>query len=128
MSADRAALRVTRRVALALVLCLLTVAFAVEAKTAWFGPANGPGIAVSAAKARPADLPRVIDHGVPVPSPVPPTVSFDAPSLLLLPLFNGILRPAQDDASLAAFRLETRFSPQSYFRPPPGFSLSSIAS
>ncbi len=46
-----------RRNTLALGLCVLAVLFALEAKTAWYGPANGPGSDVRSQKALPADSP-----------------------------------------------------------------------
>jgi hypothetical protein len=109
------------RRALALGLCLLAIVFAVEAKTAWFGPAGGPGSEVAAAKALPADLPRVIEHGVTIPQAVPPLISF-AQMAALSPLLSSgsILSPRRESApgpaspSLAAF-----LSPQFFFRPPP---------
>ena len=46
------------------VLCLLAVLFAVEAKRAWYSPANGPDYDVRSAKAYPATTPEVIARGV----------------------------------------------------------------
>ena len=60
----------TRRNTLALGLCLLAVLFALEAKTAWYGPTNGPSSGIQSQKARPADLPAVVSHGVSTLAPV----------------------------------------------------------
>lgn len=51
------------RLALACSLCLLSIAFAMEAKIAWYGPLSGPGSEVRAAKAMPADVTSVIVRG-----------------------------------------------------------------
>jgi len=53
-----------RRTFLVGVLCLLAVLFAVEAKLAWYSPANGPDYDVRSAKAYPATSPEVIARGV----------------------------------------------------------------
>lgn len=50
------------RLLLASSLCLLALAFAVEAKIAWFGPAVGPGSELRAAKALPSDLLRIVER------------------------------------------------------------------
>src|ERR1039458_3665322 len=59
--------RPLRRNLLAVCLCFLAFAFAIEAKWAWYGPQGGPVSDVSAAKARPAEVPDVVVHGVPAP-------------------------------------------------------------
>ncbi len=119
MYASPALFRATRRVMFALGLCLLAVVFAVEAKTAWFGPANGPGYDVRAAKAWPADLPRLIDHGVPVANSVPPPLSFAVLAVLKPRSFAGKVYPSQDKPGPAGSLSAARLSPQYYFRPPP---------
>lgn len=107
------------RVTFALGLCLLAVAFAVEAKTAWFGPLTGPGSDVQAAKALPADMPRVIEHGVPTPDPVHPAIPFALIATLaarwpsVAPARKEVSRKAPP-VSLAAY-----FFPFIFFRPPP---------
>src|ERR1700690_1808159 len=63
-----------RRTALTVCLCVLTFLFAVEAKTARYGPVAGPGSNVRAAKALPASPPRLVEHGVPAPDPTHPQV------------------------------------------------------
>jgi hypothetical protein len=121
MLADSAATQARYRRTLVFWLCLLAVAFAVEAKTAWYGPMQGPGCAVRAAKALPADLPRVVEHGVAAPDPAHPPVSITvlaalkpersaarilSPSNALLPSCASVVRSAC-------------FSPHFFFRPPP---------
>ena len=102
-------------------LCMLALAFAFEAKTAWYGPPAGPGSAVSSAKALPADLPQVVSHGVPVPNPVSPALPF-----LLLAGFALVLSAGLDSRMTrrvvrVALTPASRsfFSPQLFFRPPP---------
>lgn len=103
-------------------LCLLAFLFAVEAKTAWYGPVAGLGSNVRASKAMPADAPHIIDHGVPTPDPVHPLVSF-----LLLPalalLYAAANRPRR--AEVAGIRLRpslSAFSSHLFRRPPPALS------
>src|ERR1035441_8487219 len=74
--AGSSASRNFRRIALACGLCLLAFGFAMEAKTAWYSAAGGSGSEIASAKARPADLPEVVAHGVPAPDPVHPQVFF----------------------------------------------------
>ena len=122
MSRNRAASSAIFRALFACGLCLLAFVFAVEAKTAWYGPQGGLGSAVCAAKAFPADAPEAVPHGVPTPDPVHPGSAF-----FVLAAFEAALSavperwadqnlPRRDFAGLfAAF-----FSPELFFRPPPG--------
>ncbi len=122
MAGSRSASPTPYRVALTCVLCLLAVIFAVEAKTAWYGPIVGLGSDVRAAKALPADMPRIVEHGVPVPDPIHPGLSFIALATLPtnwlaeMPARNATLRDPLPLAR-AAF-----FSPSIFFRPPPALS------
>lgn len=123
MSGLFAASLFSRRAPLALGLCLLAFLFAIEAKTAWYGPAVGFGSSVRAAKAQPEATPRVVEHGVPVPDPARPHLAF-------IPLQPTAV------ASFAHFPLQTcgavllghlahfpapGFSFSSFIRPPPAF-------
>jgi hypothetical protein len=124
MLADSIAFKARYRIVLASWLCLLVIAFAVEAKTAWFGPVRGIGSEVRAAKAQPADLPRIIEHGVVVPVSLHPVVPI-ANMAALLPerLTARILRPQSTPLScLPAVSGSACFSPQFFFRPPPDLS------
>lgn len=107
------------RAALTCVLCLLAFTFAVEAKTAWYGPLSGPGSAVRAAKAMRADSPRVIDHGVPAADPIHPQIPFlllSALSILSLAAEAPMGREGAYPRVKVTFKA---FSPQAFFRPPP---------
>jgi len=95
--------------------------FAMEAKLAWYSPAGGSVNDIAAAKARPADLPEVVVHGVPAPDPVHPLILF----VSLTALTTASLRKAEallgrntvynyHLVSSAAY-----FSPSLFFRPPP---------
>ncbi|MGB6719950.1 MAG: hypothetical protein WBE72_04080 [Terracidiphilus sp.] len=74
-----------------------------------------------AQKASPADTPKVIEHGTPVPDPIHPGILFAA----LLPAAAdnpaSTRGPGQDEAlhGHSAVSLEAYFSPQIFFRPPP---------
>jgi hypothetical protein len=107
---------------LALGLCLLAFLFAIEAKTAWYGPPVGFGSIVRAAKAQPVATPEVVEHGVAAPDPAHPHTLF-----AVLPLISVAL-------SLLCFSVQARseilftrlpqfpaagFSFSSRFRPPP---------
>lgn len=107
------------RTALTCMLCLLAFAFAVEAKTAWYGPVSGPGSTVRASKAMPTDAPRVIDHGIPVPDPIHPQIPFlllAALSILSLAAEAPVGREGAHPRVRVSFKA---FSPQLFFRPPP---------
>jgi hypothetical protein len=113
--------RTFRRTALALGLCLLAFGFAMEAKLACYSPTGGSGIDIVAAKARPADLPEVVTHGVPAPDPVRSqlTVIFLS-ALATEPLWKAHTLLGRSivynrlSVSSAAY-----FSPNLFFRPPP---------
>ena len=102
-------------------LCILALVFAFEAKTAWYGPADGVGSAVRAAKELPADLPQVVSHGIPAPDPVQPALPFFIFTAFALRQFVGsdlrMTRRANRGVFTAAPALF--LSPQQFFRPPP---------
>lgn len=106
---------------LALGLCLLAVLFALEAKTAWYGPTNGLCADIQSQKARPAKLPAVVSHGV---SALPPATLPLA--LILLASLAGIARTVADflpgigiDFNCIPVSAACYFSPGLFFRPPP---------
>jgi len=113
--------RSLRRTALALGLCLLAFGFAMEAKLACYGPAVGSGRDIAAAKARPADLPEVVSHGVHAPDP--------SHSELLVVFVATLTAPSMWKAvSLLVRNSEYNhlsvssaeyFSPSLFLRPPP---------
>lgn len=110
-----------RRNTLALGLCLLAVLFALEAKTAWYGPANGPSGDIQSQKARPADLPAVVSHGVSALS----SVTFPL-ALVFLASVTAITRRNVNFLSGVDARFNhipvsaaPYFSPSLFFRPPP---------
>jgi hypothetical protein len=121
MSAFPAASRPSRHTLIAILLCFLAFSFAMEAKMAWYGPAEGPGSDVRAAKAMPADTPELVFHGVPAPDPLYPQF----PAILMVEFAFVLL------AGIAAFaRRRTlgdhspvpathHFYPGVFFRPPP---------
>src|SRR5580658_2822314 len=110
-----------RRNTLALGLCLLAVLFALEAKTAWYGPTNGPSGHIQSQKARPADLPTVVSHGVStlVPVTLPPALILLA-SVAATAWTNTDLPPGVDiDFNHVPVSAAHFFSPGLFFRPPP---------
>jgi hypothetical protein len=113
-----------RRTTLACGLCLLAFLFAVEAKTAWYGPASGPGSVVRAAKALRIDSTNVVQHGMPFPDPIHRGIAF-----LFVTVFTAAwLAGADVSARYAVARRSIRVSevvfssPQTFFRPPPSVS------
>lgn len=111
----------TRRTAVALILCLLAFAFAMEAKLACYGPSHGLDNVVHAAKACPADTPDVLAQRIPVLS------STQAPVFpLLFVVFALIVRSAtaprlREIAAARGSVFAAYFFHPLFFRPPPSF-------
>ena len=111
-----------KRDTLALGLCLLAALFALEAKIAWYGPANGPGIDIRSQKALRADLLSVVSHE----SPSQPPHTFPL-ALLLLTSIGAVAWIGTDflpgidvDVNHVPVSSASYFSPALFFRPPPG--------
>lgn len=108
-----------RRATLAIALAVLAVLFAVEAKTAWYGP-FGAGGDVQSAKAFPADTPKILLHGTSLPNPLSshnllfPVVALIAVSVCAARAQWQSLDLRHTSVIDAAF-----FSPLFLFRPPP---------
>jgi hypothetical protein len=111
----------TRRNTLALGLCLLAVLFALEAKTAWYGPMNGSSGNIQSQKARPADLPAVVSHGVSTLPPVtfPITLIFLASVAAIAWMDTNFLPGVDVDFNHMPVSASSYFSPGLFFRPPP---------
>jgi hypothetical protein len=110
-----------RRAPLALGLCLLAFLFAIEAKTAWYGPSAGFGGTVRAAKAQPVASPEVVEHGVPKPDPTHPSAAFAFLSQTATPMLLGLSSRALGEV-LPGRRprpFNAGFSYSNLFRPPP---------
>jgi len=110
-----------RRAPLAFGLCLLAFLFAIEAKTAWYGPAAGFGGSVRAAKAQPVTSPEVVEHGVPTPDPAHPNAEFAFLSQTAISMFAGFPALSRGEV-LPGQRLRpfaAGFSYSNLFRPPP---------
>jgi hypothetical protein len=110
-----------RRNTLALALCLLTVLFALEAKTAGYGPANGPSGDVQSQKALPADLPAVVSHGVSaLPLAAIPLALIFAVSVAAFTWTSAHRLPGVSvDFNHIPVSAAPYFSPGLFFRPPP---------
>ncbi len=110
-----------RRAPLAFGLCLLAFLFAIEAKTAWYGPAAGFGGSVRAAKAQPMASPEVVEHGVPKPDPTHPSAAFALLSQAVTPMLVGLSSRALGGVlpSRHLRPLYAGFSYSNLFRPPP---------
>lgn len=111
-----------RRTPLALGLCLLAFLFAIEAKTAWYGPPVGFGSNVRAAKAQPVAAPEVVEHGVAAPDPAHPHTSFAVLPLISVAL-SSLCLSVQARSEILISRLPqyavAGFSFSNRFRPPP---------
>lgn len=109
------------RVLLAASLCLLAVAFAMEAKMAWYGPPAGAARSISAAKAMPADIPAATAQRPRVVHPAPPESALMCfavlASVLLAAACASKARLLQRD--LKSMSVRPPFSPPLFFRPPP---------
>ena len=115
----------TKRNTLAFALCLLAVLFAVEAKFAWYSPANNSVAGIQSEKARPADLPALVSQGFPDRSSVslPPTLAlFVAVTAIAWPV-AFFLPGLAFDLSCLPVCAATYFSPGLFFRPPPKLQL-----
>jgi hypothetical protein len=110
-----------RRNTLSLVLCLLAVLFALEAKTAWYGPAKGPGSDVQSEKARPADLPAAAsERSVSALSwPLPLALIFSAALAAMAYVGAGFLSRAGCDPDSISVSASPYFFAGLFFRPPP---------
>lgn len=110
-----------RRVPLAFALCLLAFLFAVEAKTAMYGPENGLGSVVRAAKALPAVTPELLKHRIPSPDPLHSHTAFA--SLLLAtaitPQEAHLPQRTKVSRNHLLLLTATFLSPSHFFRPPP---------
>ncbi|MGH9599415.1 MAG: hypothetical protein ACRD27_06090 [Terracidiphilus sp.] len=121
MSAFPAASRPSRHTAIAILLCILALSFAMEAKLAGYGPVEGPGSSVRAAKAMPADTPELVRDGVPAPGPLHPQF----PVVLLVELAAVLLfgksafERRRAAGSLAQIPAMCHLYPGIFFRPPP---------
>lgn len=112
-----------RHAPLAIALCLLAFLFAVEAKTAMYGPENGLGSDVRASKALPAVTPKLVKQRILLPDPLHPHTATAASAFIATVSFP----PARVLPNAAALRLRRPrfsaafFSPLHLFRPPPAF-------
>lgn len=108
-----------KRELLAMILCLLTLVFAFEAKTAWYMPPHTLGSEVQGAKALPADTPHLIPHG---PVGQPPLFFF-LPVALLTAFADVYIRRVKSFCSVPESdrspSSSSAFSPGNFFRPPP---------
>ena len=110
-----------RRTVLALGLCLLAFGFAMEAKLACYGPAGGSGSDIAAAKARTADLPEVVYHGVHAPDPVRTQMLVVFLAALTAPCLRKADSLLARDSVYSHLSVSSAayFSPNLFFRPPP---------
>lgn len=110
-----------RRNTLALGLCLLAALFALEAKTAWYGPANGPSSDIQSQKALPADLPALVSHGFSTLPPFTfPRALIFVVSVAVIAWTNAHFLPGADvDFNHIPVSAAPYFSPRLFFRPPP---------
>lgn len=121
MSVFLAASRSFGQTILALGLCLMAFFFAMEAKTAWYGPAARPVTEVRASKALPDDAPKVVQHGIPASDPDFPQI----PSAVLLAFATSCMAAAEVMLRRGAVFMYVPVSntpcltPNILFRPPP---------
>jgi hypothetical protein len=114
-----------RRSALAAGLCLLAFLFALEAKLARYSPASGPLVAIQSAKARPADLPELVSHGVSAHPEAPLQFALVYVSALTAIVYAIGEFHCRFDVGYRRRSLfaTTYFSPGLFFRPPPALRI-----
>jgi len=121
MSAFSAVSHQSRRTLIAFLLCFLAFSFAVEAKMAWYRPADGPHCDVRAAKAMPADTPELVSDGVPAPDPLHP--QFPVVFLLEIVAVTAFGVPLTRHRNPLGLRTPlpaaAHFYPGIFLRPPP---------
>jgi len=108
-----------RRNMLALGLCLLAVLFALEAKTAWYGPTSRPNDDIQSQKARPVDLPAVVSHGYSTLPPFTLALVFLASVAAIAWTDANFLPGVEVDFNHIPVSAASYFSPGLFFRPPP---------
>ncbi len=101
-----------------MLLSLLVVVFAVEAKLAWFGPDGSPTAQISAAKLQPANAPRIAapSDALSFPAAWIPQVAV----VLTFVLVWRRVRALPRFLSSYAVPGSPRFYSSFFFRPPPG--------
>jgi hypothetical protein len=109
-----------RRTTLAIALGLLAILFAVEAKTAWYGPFGTCGD-VQSAKAFPADSPKVLSRPAQTPNPLDSDNLFSMACALIAFSAFAAHDPSRNSALRYIPRVPTTafLSPLLLFRPPP---------
>jgi len=112
------------RILLACSLCLLAFAFAMEAKVSLYEPATGPSKDIGAARALPADFPRLVDHGTLAAQPVIPEPLLEwIAAVITVPTAVSVVAEARQLARIpVSVRSRSHFIPQLFFRPPPSLS------
>lgn len=106
---------------LALGLCVLAVLFALETKTAWYSPANGPERDIQSQKALPADLPTVVSRGISArpKMALPLTLSLFAAFAVIAWMQADFFPGIDIDFNHIPVSAAPYFSPCLFFRPPP---------
>lgn len=103
-----------------IVLCLLAALFAVEAKIAWFSPAGSGCAQMSAAKARPAEQPKLLPVRLTWPDAAPQDFAFYPAifiNLFLLCALAAVVLAGRPEAPAAD--ASPAFAAALFFRPPP---------
>lgn len=112
--------RINGRSWIALILCLLALTFAVEAKLAWYLPHNSVDNEMQAAKALPSDARQTIQQGLPDHGPGYLLLSLTALLALLVQFRPATFSLNQIPTRNGSAVLESAFfSPGNFFRPPP---------
>lgn len=113
----------TKRTAIALLLCVLAFAFAMEAKLACYGPSRGSDNELHAAKACPADAPDLLAQGIQALAPVhSPALIVLFAAFVFFSLPSAAWLRMRALAALHSPRFASRyFFHHLFFRPPPSF-------
>jgi hypothetical protein len=114
-------IRHSRLTALGIMLCLLVALFAVEAKIGWFSPAGSASAQISFAKARPAEIPKMLSERL--VSPASPAHDFAGSAMSLAAAWLLLTSATVDFYRVVPARPQVSASPgfttSLFFRPPP---------
>ena len=113
-----------KRKTLSLGLCLLAALFALEAKTACYGPFNRSEKNLRSEKALPADLPALVSSGVPslVRTALPLTIVFVSLAPIIVRIDADFLPRMVVECNRIPVSALPYFSSGLFFRPPPASS------
>jgi hypothetical protein len=107
--------------ALGILLCLLAIVFAFEAKLAWYGPANSPSAQFSSNKLQPAESARQVAEALAAPFTVHQSAAQVSLQLALVVLIAAVPTTRRSIRERFKVSASPSFSPPLFLRPPPQY-------